>query len=126
MPCCCWRPHGSERRARKERFGKPPVAGPTLTGVWRYRHDTGAVAYERYSDDGVFLFRLPMRSFTGCFTLDGDRLRLAHQAMPETVMPIAWRAGDLVLPGKGRDAVYRRGPAGAWYDLEHIDVKLPR
>src|SRR5262249_39197255 len=88
----------------KERFGKPPVTGSTLTGVWRYRHDTGAVAYERYSDDGVFLFRLPMRSFTGCFTLDGDRLRLAHQAMPETVMTIAWRAGDLVLPGKGRDA----------------------
>ena len=46
--------------------------------------------------------------------------------MPETVTTIAWRTGDLVLPGKGKDAVYRREPAGAWYDLEHIDVKLPR
>src|SRR5262245_28060529 len=110
----------------KERFGKPPASGPALTGVWRYRHDTGAVAYERYADDGRFLFRLPMRSLTGCFTLDGDRLRLAHQGAPETVMAIGWRAGDLVLPGRGKEALYRREPAGAWYDLEHIDVKLPR
>jgi hypothetical protein len=110
----------------KERFGKPPASGPTLTGVWRYRHDTGAVAYERYADDGRFLFRLPMRSFTGCFTLDGDRLRLARDTGPETVVTIAWRAGDLVLPGTRKEAVYRREPAGAWYDLEHIDVKLPR
>ena len=110
----------------KERFGKPPVAGPTLAGVWRYRHDTGALAYERYADDGRFLFRLPMRSSIGCFTLEGDRLRLERRGAPETVVTVVWRAGDLVLPGTGKDAVYRREPAGAWYDLEHIDVKLPR
>ena len=110
----------------KERFGKPPAAGPTLAGVWRYRHDTGALAYERYADDGTFQFRLPMRSVTGCFTLNGDRLRLAPQAASQTVMTIAWRAGDLVLPGRGKDAIYRREPAGAWYDLEHLDIRLPR
>jgi hypothetical protein len=110
----------------KERFGKPPAVAPTLAGVWRYRHDTGALAYERYADDGTFQFRLPMRSVTGCFTLAGDRLRLAPQAASQTVMTISWRAGDLVLPGRGKDAVYRREPAGAWYDLEHLDVKLPR
>jgi len=111
----------------KERFGKLAGAGATsLAGVWRFRHDTGALAYERYADDGTFQFRLPMRSSTGCFTLDGDRLRLAPQAASTAVMPIAWRAGDLVLPGRGKDAVYRREPTGAWYDLEHLDIKLPR
>jgi len=29
-------------------------------------------------------------------------------------------------PGTGKEAVYRRVPAGAWYDLEHIDVELAR
>src|SRR5262249_31801847 len=86
----------------KERFGKPPAVEPTLAGVWRYRHDTGALAYERYADDGTFHFRLPMRSVTGCFALDGDRLRLAPQAASQTVMTISWRAGDLVYPAAGK------------------------
>lgn len=110
----------------KDRLGKPPMANAPLVGAWRYRHYTGATAYERYTDDGRMLFRLPMTGAKGCFAVKGQTLVLTRPGQQDTSTSFERRADDLVLRDAGKELVYGREPAGAWYDLEHIDVKLPR
>jgi hypothetical protein len=61
---------------RKERVGSQAAGKGPLVGVWRYRHYTGAVTFERYTEDGRFLFRLPMTSQHGCYRVTSDALSL--------------------------------------------------
>ena len=105
---------------RKERIG-PKVAGVTgIVGAWRYRHYTKAIAFERYTNDGRMLFRLPMISAVGHYSLDGNELLLAWPSKPEMRMAIEIRGDALRLSRDGRTTDYRRDKAGPWYEREHI------
>jgi hypothetical protein len=102
---------------RKERVGPVEEASRPLVGVWRYKHDTGPIAYERYTPDGRVLFRMPLSSNRGCYVLSGGTLTVdAEGARPATFTPRL--AGEsLELRREGKDTRYRRAPA-AWYATE--------
>lgn len=51
--------------------------GSGLAGTWAYTHPAGTMAYETYTEDGRFFFRLPMRTFEGTWKVVGDSLELA-------------------------------------------------
>ena len=106
---------------RKERFGKAEAGSSPVLGVWRFRHDTGAIAFERYTEDGRVLLRLPLASSTGCYKLAGDRLAMSKRDRKDVAIPFDLKAGELVLKGPGKSPVaYGRIVAGPWYDREHI------
>jgi hypothetical protein len=89
--------------------------------VWRYRHYTGALAFERYTMDGRMYFRLPMRSFVGRYALKGRELSLTQSNRPMVRMTVAFDGGDtLNLSGNNRTTPYRRDAAGPWYEREHV------
>jgi hypothetical protein len=112
--------------ARKERIGALESAvQATIVGAWRYRHYTGAMAFEQYTPEGRLYFRLPMTSSVGCYQVDGAKLTLADQK--ETRGSFDLRIDDLVLHFPGKEPVkYYRDPAGPWYERERIDIQLPR
>lgn len=109
-------PDGS--RIQKERLGKAVEGSPAIVGVWRYRHDTGVTAFERYTPDGRLLLRLPMTSTTGCYRIQGGSLSLNESGGKKTTIPIEMKPGELVFkePGKPGTA-YGRAADGPWYDL---------
>jgi hypothetical protein len=105
---------------RKERVGKPEEGSPAIVGVWRYRHDTGAIAFERYTGDGRMLLRLPLAGSTGCYNVTGNRISMTSNR-GKTAIPFAVRAGELVLENPGKDpTAYGWVAEGPWYDREHL------
>ncbi|HEY7476348.1 MAG TPA: hypothetical protein VH679_15110 [Vicinamibacterales bacterium] len=105
---------------RKERLGGPEAAQPSIAGVWRYRHDTGLFAFERYTDNGRIFFRLPMKSSTGQYLLTGSELVLKRPGQRDILMRAVVRADQLALTTNGLTSNYQRDLAGPWYDREHI------
>jgi hypothetical protein len=116
------RPDGT--KLKKERLGKAVEGAPAIVGAWKYRHDTGATAFERYTPDGRMLFRLPMRSTTGCYEIAGGQISFAsplHKQKKEATFET--RSGELILKDPRKPvAVYTRDEAGPWYDREHITI----
>ena len=111
-------PDGST--VRKERLGRAEAGKPGIVGAWRYRHDTGTTAFERYTDDGRMFFRLPMKSWVGRYVVKGSQLVLTRPNQADVVMQIVSRNDDLTLSTGGRTTTYRRDHAGPWYDRERI------
>lgn len=111
---------------RKERIGQREPGQSPIVGMWRYRHYTGAVAFERYTPEGRLHLRLPMSSSQGCYTLAGTRLTLDHSCQKKVHVSLAWQGTDLALtlPGQ-KAAIYRKDPAGPWYERERIDLQPP-
>jgi hypothetical protein len=114
----------AQGQVRKERLGTRPEASTALVGAWRYRHDTGAIAFERYAPDGRFLFRLPMSSDLGCYRTDGGSLGIAA-AQVSNSMKYAVVDGKLVLrKADGEPHTYRR--ADPWYPRDQLDYQPPK
>ncbi len=111
-------PDGST--VRKERLGRAEAGKPGIVGAWRYRHDTGTTAFERYTDDGRMFFRLPMKSWVGRYVVKGSQLVLTRPNQADVVMKIVQGNDDLTLSSGGRTTTYRRDNAGPWYDRERI------
>ena len=93
--------------------GQSPIAG-----VWTYRHPTGAMAFERYTDEGRMHFRLPMTSVRGTWTLNGTELVLVRSTQPETKATVTLTGDALTLTAGGRGTEYRRDGGGTWYARE--------
>lgn len=102
---------------RKERVGPVEDPGRPIVGVWRYRHDRGPMAYERYTADGQLSFRMPLSSNHGCYTLTGGTLTVDVDAKPAKFTPRL--EGDaLELKREGHPSShYRRAPS-VWYPRE--------
>ena len=98
----------------------------TIIGDWRYCHPTGAIAYERYTDAGRWLFRLPMRPSKGRYVLSGNTLTLTKPQPPDVKLTLEVPGEDLVvLESAGGKVGYRRAKAGAWYELERGERCTP-
>jgi len=98
----------------KTRIRTPTDGASPILGDWSYPHPTGPTAYERYTEDGTMLFRLPLKVETGSYRLGGDRLRVNASGKKAQW---TWRleGDDLVAGPKGDTHRYRRVPDGAWY-----------
>ena len=106
---------------RKERLGVQPRASTPLVGDWRYRHYSGAIAYERYTDDGRLLFRLPMGSWRGGYRAAGGSLNM-HTPKVNSTMPYALASGRTTLRGEtDKSSAYRR--AEPWYPRDLVDYQ---
>jgi outer membrane protein assembly factor BamB len=112
------------QEVRKERLGVQPRASTPLVGDWRYRHDTGAIAYERYTDDGRLLFRLPMGSWQGCYRAASGSFSMSTPQVNST-MQYTLASGRLTLrEGAGKSSAYRR--AEPWYPRDLLDYQPPK
>lgn len=98
----------------KTRTRTPSDASSPILGDWSYPHYTGPTAYERYTEDGTMLFRLPIKVETGTYRIDGDRLRVS---VAREKAKWTWRleGEELVVGPKGDTHRYRRVEDGAWY-----------
>ena len=106
---------------RKERLGAQPRASAPLVGDWRYRHYSGAIAYERYTDDGRLLFRLPMGSWQGCYRAASGAFSM-NTPKVNTTMHYTLTSGRLTLrEGAGKSSVYRR--VEPWYPRDLVDYQ---
>ena len=109
---------------RKERVGGQAEGKDPLVGAWRYRHYTGAVAFERYTEDGRLLFRLPMTSQQGCYRATGDSLSLDIAGRASTAQYAVAGTRLTLRSADGKSHVYRR--AEPWYPREQIDYQPPK
>jgi hypothetical protein len=111
---------------RRERLRGQKASAPTIVGEWRYCHSAGAVAYERYTDSGKLLLRIPMRSMTGRYSFEGDVLTLSRGQSPDVKLKAVVKGDSLVVSGSsGRSHELRREPAGDWYDLSRVENCVP-
>jgi hypothetical protein len=111
----------------KERLGPAVAAEPWIVGAWRYRHYTGATAFERYDPDGKAHLRIPMRSSAGCYAVVGEEVTLGKGELGKGVrLRFEPDRRGLVLEGPSGRSRLRKDPAGPWYDREHLDIKLPK
>ena len=116
-------PNGSV--LRKDRINRAPGT-QSIVGDWRYRHYTGAMAFERYTDDGQMLFRLPLKSSAGCYSLNDRGLSWSPQGR-KALTSYQVRGNTLALQNAAKpDTVFVRAPAGPWYEREHLDINPPR
>jgi hypothetical protein len=109
---------------RKERVGGQAAGKDPLVGAWRYRHYTGAVAFERYTEDGRLLFRLPMTSQQGCYRATGDALSLDPSGRTSTAQYTVVGTTLTLRSADGKTYTYRR--AEPWYPREQIDYQPPK
>lgn len=109
---------------RKERLGSQVQGTSPLVGSWKYRHYTGAIAFERYTEDGRFLFRLPMTSQQGCYRAVSGSLSL-DTARRKSEMQYSLVGASLTLRRPdGKSYAYRR--AEPWYPRDRVDYQPPK
>ncbi len=113
---------------RRDRIGAPDPSAQQIVGAWRYRHYTGAIAFERYTADGDLFFRLPMKSSAGCYAPDLTKHRVL-------LTPVNGQSSDLTFAADGAQlrieapgkpmTTYDLSAWGAWYDIDKIDFNPP-
>ena len=110
---------------RKDKIGKDTADSP-IVGAWRYRHYTGAMAFERYTPTGRLLFRLPMSSSTGCYEIATGSVILIRPTNEKNSVGYKLQGDYLDLRGKANKATrYQRDTIGAWYPRANIDYQSP-
>jgi hypothetical protein len=105
----------------KVRAGKAETDGPPVLGVWSFGQGTRVSGYEKYTRDGRMLLRIPLKSETGCYRVQGDRLTFSRVAGQWGTRTFHQSFGELVLdnPEGGQTLTYRLVADGPWYGLEH-------
>jgi hypothetical protein len=99
---------------RKRRFQDPSNGRWRLVGDWTADPPGKLQAFERYTEDGRMLLRLPMKTDLGTYRLDGDRLQVEMEGRSQEW---TWRLDgeELVVGSPGEEQRFRRVPEGAWY-----------
>jgi hypothetical protein len=114
---------GEGGEIRKERLGTTEAGADSIVGAWRYRHYTGAIAFERYTTDGRLLFRLPMTSQTSCYQATDTTVTVETPGRA-TLMTYTVAGSMLTLRSSdGKSYGYRR--ADPWYPRDQIDYRPP-
>jgi hypothetical protein len=106
-------PNNNNPESPRTRFGPAAGKGDSIVGVWRFRHYTGATAYERYTSDGRVLLRIPLSGYAGCFSVDGDRFSVTQPKNLSRQFTVT--TSELKVHDNGRTYVYRRVPGMPWY-----------
>ena len=114
-----------ENGGKEVRDRVTPGAGTAIVGVYKYRHYTGGIAFERFTPDGILNFRLPMSSISGCYSIDDNEISVAAQGQETEIVHYTLRAGNLLLGAEDKMSTFNRVKEGAWYESEVIDYKTP-
>lgn len=103
---------------RKERVGRMEDPSRPIVGVWRYKHDTGPMAYERYTAAGLLLFRLPMSSNTGCYSLSAGTLTVDAERTRRATFASRLEGEALTLRRDDKEPNSYRRAQTIWYPRE--------
>ena len=109
-------PNGSV--IRKTRFRDPSNGTSIILGDWRYDYSSQATAYERYTQDGRMIFRLPMRGQSGTFEIKGTKLRLKGSNGKVVTWPFRRQGDELLIVLKGKEQRFRLVEDGQWYSTQ--------
>jgi hypothetical protein len=102
-----------------------PGRADSIVGKYKYRHYTGAIAYEQFTADGTMLFRLPMQSTRGCYVVAGNEIKFTSPNQEARTLPYKRSADRLVLIDRKNRSTYKLVKEGAWYESGNIDYKPP-
>lgn len=117
--------NGAETSAT--RVGRPDAGVDAIVGSWRYRHCSGAIAFEHYTADGKLAFRLPMKSSAGCYDIDADGhvVIISYSSEGSHRLWFDTAHDELSVKSADKSWSYSRTKPGNWYDIEHIDYVPP-
>ncbi len=111
---------------RRKRLTPVQQGEKPIVGAWRYRHYTGAIAFEQYTPDQVMHLRLPMRSSSSTYMLDGNMLTLIHDGGEKSVVHYKVASGRLNIEANDNKSTwYRKSASGPWYPRDTIDYESP-
>ncbi|MEO6688749.1 MAG: hypothetical protein ABIS07_15620 [Dokdonella sp.] len=106
----------------RTRFGRERSGSVPVGGTWRYRHPTGPMAFEWYTDDQRLLLRIPMRSESSCYAVSADTLTVSKPSGQKASLQFEIQEQTLSLMEAGEPVrMYTKSPA-VWYDIQHLDV----
>ena len=103
-----------------------PSKEKTIVGKYIYRHYTGAMAFEKYTNDGIVKFRLPKKSFSGCFFIDENTIKVTRPH--EETVEMKYKLSNTVLylnNSEGKNS-YNFVSEGTWYESKEIDYVKPQ
>lgn len=102
-----------------------PGRANSVVGKYKYRHYTGAIAYEQFTADGIMQFRLPVRSTRGCYLVTGNEVKVIPPDQEAKTLQYKLSTGRLVLVNQKNPSTYNHVKDGAWYESGNIDYKPP-
>ena len=114
---------------RRQRVGEPAPGASPIVGVWSYEYaGKPRRAYERYSPDSRFEFRLPMASDSGKYRIDGNAIVVAPARGPEDTLEFEIQGDRLRLRAKNRpqSSEFHRIGETSWYDRDVSNVAARR
>lgn len=95
----------------------------TIIGEYKYHHYTGGTAYEKYTSDGEMKFRLPMKSVSGCYSINNGEISVTQNAKKPAKISYIISSGNLTLKSPEGEYLYSLVPEGTWYDSKDIDYQ---
>lgn len=98
----------------------------SIVGIYKYRHYSGGIAYEKYTRDGHIYFRLPMKSVSGCYTIDKNKITITQAEKKQSEMIYEVSGGMLNLKDSKGKYSYNFVPDGTWYQSKEIDYQKPQ
>lgn len=112
------------------RVGRPEAGTEAIVGSWRYRHYTGAIAFEHYTVDGKLALRLPMTSSVGCYDIDADghvvTMSYTSTSGGSHRLQFDISNDELIVKSTDKSWSYIRPQYGNWYDIEYVDYVHPK
>jgi hypothetical protein len=100
-------------------------SGDSIVGEYSYRHYTGSIAYEKFTEDGLFYLRIPMTLEVGCYEIDGEELTLNPADGQAKSWYFRFEEGQLQLDNFDRVNTFNPAPGGAWYHVDEVDYVVP-
>ena len=108
---------------KETKYRVSPKTDDPIVGIYKYRHNAGGTAYERYTSDGMLNFRLPMSKISGCFKPGKKNISLEMKGGNIKTFTYSLSEEELIIGNQGDKSVYNRVVGGTWYDSENIDYK---
>lgn len=82
----------------------------TIVGEYKYRHYTGAIAYEQFTKGGLLRLRIPMGSDSGCYSIDGAKIEFIPKNKGSTSIRYRIESGKLILDRDKGTTIYNFVP----------------
>ncbi len=114
-------PDGKEEVRNRINAGKPN----SIIGEYSYRHYTRAIAYEKFTENGLLRLRIPMSADGGCYSIVKNIILLASKSKPETSVVFRANQKKLTFESEEGDFTYNYLPEGAWYKSDAVDFEKP-
>ena len=97
----------------------------SIVGKYRYRHYTGGIAYEQYTEEGLMKLRIPMSATNGCYTANDDTIIITQEGKNTAEFNYKKDDTQLRIVEPKKTTIYDYVDEGVWYKSDEIDYKKP-